>query len=390
MKVAIVGGSLGGLTAACLLRDAGHEVSVYERSPVRLEQRGAGIGFLPETYRYLVNRAKVDLTRISIATHHIRYLNRAGEIVHDAAHNYLFSSWNTVYSSTLQHFGLDEYHLCSEMNSFIQQGRKVTIKFVDRPSVECDLMVAADGISSQSRSNLATGGSSNYSGYVAWRGMIPESSLDPKVVELFGDAITYFVYPHSHILIYPIPDHEGRVTIGDRLINFVWYRNYASGSEFDSLMLDKSGVKRDISIPPGQVSKVNVEQMHFEARRDMPTVIAELICATTEPFVQVIYDLDIDQMVFGRVCLLGDAAIIARPHAAAGTAKAAADGWALVEALSTHAEVDDALNSYQTKQLAVGKNLLARTRRVGEKSQFLNSWDPNDPEVIFGLHKPGN
>ena len=47
MKVSIVGGSLGGLTAACLLRDLGYDVSVYERSAVRLEQRGAGIGFLP-------------------------------------------------------------------------------------------------------------------------------------------------------------------------------------------------------------------------------------------------------------------------------------------------------------------------------------------------------
>jgi 2-polyprenyl-6-methoxyphenol hydroxylase-like FAD-dependent oxidoreductase len=34
-------------------------------------------------------------------------------------------------------------------------------------------------------------------------------------------------------------------------------------------------------------------------------------------------------MVFGRICLIGDAAFAARPPAAAGTVKAAADGWAL-------------------------------------------------------------
>ena len=39
-------------------------------------------------------------------------------------------------------------------------------------------------------------------------------------------------------------------------------------------------------------------------------------------------------MAFGRVCLLGDAAFALRPHAAAGTAKAAADAWALAEALA--------------------------------------------------------
>jgi 2,6-dihydroxypyridine 3-monooxygenase len=52
MRIAIVGGSLGGLTVALLLRDLGHDVTIYERSPVPLEQRGAGIGLLAETSRY--------------------------------------------------------------------------------------------------------------------------------------------------------------------------------------------------------------------------------------------------------------------------------------------------------------------------------------------------
>ena len=53
LSIAVVGGSLGGLTAACLLRDAGHQVAVFERSSRELEERGAGIGFLRATYRYL-------------------------------------------------------------------------------------------------------------------------------------------------------------------------------------------------------------------------------------------------------------------------------------------------------------------------------------------------
>jgi 2-polyprenyl-6-methoxyphenol hydroxylase-like FAD-dependent oxidoreductase len=108
MKVSIVGGSLGGLTAACLLRDLGYDVSVYERSAVRLEQRGAGIGFLPATYRYLQSRAGVDLTKISVATSKIVYLDADSNVTYEAAHNYLFSSWNTVYASTLDHFGMQE------------------------------------------------------------------------------------------------------------------------------------------------------------------------------------------------------------------------------------------------------------------------------------------
>ena len=390
MNISIVGGSLGGLTAACLLRDAGHEVAVFERSPVRLEQRGAGIGFLPATYRYLHQRAGVDLVKISVPTSHIRYLDALGNVVHDESHSYLFSSWNTVYASTLEHFGISNYHLDFEMKSFSQTSDSVAVNFANGRSVESQLLVAADGIGSMARNTLIPSSKSVYAGYVAWRGMVRESSLPPSVCQRLSDAITYFVYPHSHILVYPIPDHDGRVTQGDRLINFVWYCNYELGQELTTLLTDKNGLLREVSVPLGLVSESNIASMKAMAQANLPTVLNDIVQATAEPFVQVIYDVEIDRMAFGRICLLGDAAMVVRPHAAAGTAKAAADGWALAEALEKYDSVPLALDAYQNSQLALAKNLLARTRRVGAKSQFLNTWDPRDPEVIFGLHSPGN
>lgn len=390
MNISIVGGSLGGLTAACLLRDAGHEVAVFERSPVRLEQRGAGIGFLPATYRYLHERAGIDLAKISVPTSHIRYLDALGNVVHDESHNYLFSSWNTVYASTLDHFGTSNYHLDFEMKNFSQTPDSVSLNFVNGHSVESQLLVAADGIGSMARNTLIPTSKSIYAGYVAWRGMVRESTLPASVCQQLSDAITYFVYPHSHILVYPIPDHDGRVTEGDRLINFVWYCNYEVGQELTTLLTDNNGLLREVSVPLGLVTESNVASMKAMAQANLPTVLSDIVQATAEPFVQVIYDVEIDRMAFGRICLLGDAAMVVRPHAAAGTAKAAADGWALAEALEKYDSVPLALEAYQDSQLALAKNLLARTRRVGAKSQFLNTWDPQDPEVIFGLHSPGN
>jgi len=390
MNISIVGGSLGGLTAACLLRDAGHEVVVFERSPVRLEQRGAGIGFLPATYRYLHERAGVDLAKISVPTSHIRYLDALGNVVHDESHNYLFSSWNTVYASTLDHFGASNYHLDFEMSSFSQTLDSVSVNFTNGRSVESHVLVAADGIGSMARNTLIPTSKSVYAGYVAWRGMVRESTLPASVCQRLSDAITYFVYPHSHILVYPIPDHDGRVTHGDRLINFVWYCNYEPGQELTKLLTDKNGLLREVSVPLGLVSESNIASMKAMARANLPTILSDIVQATAEPFVQVIYDVEIDEMAFGRICLLGDAAMVVRPHAAAGTAKAAADGWALAEALEKYDSVSLALEAYQNSQLALAKNLLERTRRVGAKSQFLNTWDPRDPEVIFGLHSPGN
>jgi 2,6-dihydroxypyridine 3-monooxygenase len=94
-------------------------------------------------------------------------------------------------------------------------------------------------------------------------------------------------------------------------------------------------------------------------------------------------------MAFGRVCLIGDAAWVARPHAAAGTAKAAADAWTLAEALEAHATVPEALAAWEPGQLELGRQLVERTRRIGSRSQVDGTWRPGDPELIFGLYGPG-
>jgi len=89
--------------------------------------------------------------------------------------------------------------------------------------------------------------------------------------------------------------------------------------------------------------------------------------------------------------LVGDAAFAARPHAAAGTAKAAADGWALRDALAAHADdLDAALEEWEPGQLDLGRSLLARTRAIGRRSQFDGTWVPGDPDLIFGLYGPGD
>jgi 2,6-dihydroxypyridine 3-monooxygenase len=121
----------------------------------------------------------------------------------------------------------------------------------------------------------------------------------------------------------------------------------------------------------------------------LPAALATVVCAADLPFLQVVYDVEVSRMAFGRVCLIGDAAWVVRPHAAAGTAKAAADAWALAEALAGHDDVGAALTAWEPGQLALGRQLLERTRRIGARSQADCNWKPGDPELIFGLYGPG-
>jgi 2,6-dihydroxypyridine 3-monooxygenase len=387
--VAVAGGSLGGLTAALLLRDLGLDVSVYERSPAELEQRGAGIGFLPDSYRYLVERAGTDLDEISIATSRIRYLSRAGDVVHDEAHDYRFSSWNTVYRRLLGAFGRERYLLGHEVAGFEDGDDGVTVSLAGRGTVEAALLVCADGVGSPSRRHLLPDAALAYSGYVAWRGMVPEQQLPDAVAAALGDAITYYVYANSHILVYPIPGVDGSCAAGDRLINFVWYRNYLEGGDLDDVLTDAGGVRRDLSLPPGAAAPHHVAEVKATAEARLPALLAAVVRATEQPFLQVVFDLEVPRMAFGRTCLLGDAAFAVRPHAAAGTAKAAADGWALADALADHDDVPKALAAWEPGQLELGRRLLERTRRIGSRSQVSNTWVPGDPELIFGLRGPG-
>jgi len=388
--IAIVGGSLGGLTAACLLRDAGHDVTVFERSTRELEERGAGIGFLSATAKYLVERAELDVGEISIQTPFIRYLARDGSVASELAHAYLFSSWNTVYRRLLNEFPAERYQLGHEMVGFDQDRDGVTTHFANGHSHRSEMLVCADGIGSAGRASLQPQAEPEYAGYVAWRGMVPEADLPSEVVDRLGDAITYYVYANSHILVYPIPNVAGSVARGDRLLNFVWYRNYLEGDDLDDVLTDSSGVRRDLSVPPGAVTDHQAAEVRAVAAARLPAAIAAMVEATQELFVQTIYDIEVEAMAFGRVGLLGDAAFAVRPHAAAGTAKAADDGWALEAELDRASTVQEALESWEKSQLALGRSLLARTRSIGSRSQVTNQWRAGDPDFIFGLHHPGD
>ncbi len=390
LKIAVIGGSLGGVSAACLLRDAGHEVDVYERSPVELEQRGAGIGFLKASYRYLVERAGIDLDAISISTSSIIYLGRNDEVVHQSHHPYRFSSWNTVYQRLMESFGRDRYHLNKGSSRVDEKDHSVSVTFEDTSSVDVDLVVAADGIRSTTRHQLLPDVVPQYAGYVAWRGTIAEKDLPSDIVARLGDAITYYVFANSHILMYPIPALDGSVDIGRRLFNFVWYRNYLDGGELEDLMTDVDGELRSVSVPPGVVAKHHVDEMRATAHARLPRSISEVVRRVEHPFLQVVYDIEVPRMRHGRICLIGDAAFAVRPHAAAGTAKAAEDAWSLYRHLQNSESLDAALTDWESDQLALGASLLSRTRSIGARSQIDSNWEPGDPELIFGLHTPGD
>jgi 2,6-dihydroxypyridine 3-monooxygenase len=388
-RAAVIGGSIGGLTTALLLRDLGFDVDVYERTPTPLSGRGGGIVLQPDTVRWFTERSSQHPEALSTATEYVQYLGRDNEIVHREPRRWTYTAWGTFYRALLADFGTDHYHLGEFACGVGQEGEHAEVRFVSGRRAEADLVVFADGITSIGRTLLDPDARLSYSGYVGWRGTVPEHQLSAGTRELLGNAISYDVVPNSHITLYPIPGEHGTGP-RDRLLNYVWYRNVPAGTELAEMLIDKRGITGTVSLHPGQVQDRYVAELRDAAARLLAPAAAEVVTATETPYIQVVSDVRSTRMADGRVALIGDAACAARPHAAAGTAKAAADGWALADALAAaDGDIRAALAKWEPTQLELSARLLARVVEMGERSQLHNTWTPGDPELRFGLYGPG-
>jgi 2,6-dihydroxypyridine 3-monooxygenase len=386
-RAVVVGGSICGLTTALTLRDSGWDVVLYERSKVPLEGRGAGIVVHPMTVRYLVEKAGIPVDRFTIAVDVLRYVGRDGATVFEEQLPHLFTSWSALYDNLRACLGNDVYRLGHSVTGIETDDSGAVVELGEGGErVAADLVVCADGIGSTGRSLLMPGVRATYAGYVGWRGTIAAGELDPAAFEELTHAIVYCVLPMSQILVYPIPTHSG-----ERVLNWVWYRNAPDGDgEMRRVMTDEQGTERSLSVPPGMVPDALVAELRSSAEATLPPLLAGTVISTPEPFVQKIVDVEVPNMVVGRVCLAGDAAFAARPHAAAGSAKAAADAWALAEELSmSDGAITGALRRWERRQLALGRLVVDRSREMGERCQVRQTWFPEDRSLRFGLLGPG-
>jgi 2,6-dihydroxypyridine 3-monooxygenase len=391
LRVVVVGGSIAGLTAGLLLRDLGCDVTVYERSRTRLGSSGAGIVVHPTTVRYLLERCGRGINDVATPATWERYVDEHGDVLHEDPCRFHFTSYSALHRELLRAMDGDRYALASEVVGIEVEAEHAMVALADGRRDRCDLVVCADGIHSLGRRLLLPGVAPEYAGYVGWRGTVRAGTLSRSAHGRLSNAITYHVMPNSHILAYPIPVAGGAHDPSDALTNWVWYRNVAAGPELADLMTDRLGRQQSLSMPAGLVREPHARAVR-EAAAALPAPLDEMVTRTPTPFVQAICDVDPPLMAFGRACLIGDAAFVVRPHAAAGTAKAADDAWTLVDAIAaarSASQLDDALREWGRARVALGRRVLQRTRETGAELQFSSDWRAGDA-LPFGLHAPGD
>jgi 2-polyprenyl-6-methoxyphenol hydroxylase-like FAD-dependent oxidoreductase len=366
LRIAVAGGSIGGLCAGLALHGSGFDVRVYERHPGPMETRGAGIVVQGELLELLrtTGAPALPTTRCRIR----RYLGPEGGDGHTQTMPQDFTSWEAIHRTLRAAFPKDRYHAGAELTGLEAHDNLVTANVAGMSPIEADLLVSADGAQSPTRRHLLPDVTPQYAGYVAWRGTLDEADTPPDLVRFFDDTFTFSeARSGGHILVYLIPGDNAATKPGRRRLNWVWYVRMDQ-AELATTLIDRQGVQHHASLPIGGAPDKVIRDLTDLARREVHPKLAALVAATPNPFLQTIVDVVVPRMVFGRVCLLGDAAFVVRPHTAGATAKAARDATVLASALKRAGQnVDAGLAGFQDMQLAYGQAMTRHGIALGER-----------------------
>lgn len=349
----VIGGGIGGLSAARALEQTGWEVTVYDQAPA-FRPVGAGIGIAPnavKALRWLGLAGRLGERGVRQAGMAIR-LTSGRRVAHLPAAGIearFGDPFLALHRADLHRILLDSHDhvvLRTEHRATgVDTGTESASVTFDTPSgphtATADLVVAADGVHSRLRDALFPGHpGASYAGYTVWRGIVAAGDaarigVDRVLTETWGRAARFGVAAIN----------DGRV---------YWF-GCASLPEGTRL---RHGL--------GEVAR-RFDRWHAP--------IPQLLAAT-DPDSLLQHDVHylrtpLPAFVRGRVVLLGDAAHAVTPDIGQGACLAIEDAVVLAAALE-HGDADEALTAYdrtrrpRTQRLVRASGRLARILQIGD------------------------
>jgi salicylate hydroxylase len=331
-RVVVAGAGIGGLTATLALLQRGFDVTVYEQT-AELREVGAGLQMSANGTRVMHALGVLDpLLAVSVlaAGKEIRLWNtgqtwKLFDLGMASVETYGFpylTVWRPdllgVLADAVRRLRPDAIRLGMKAHAARAAGDRVVLEFEGGTHVECDVLVGADGLHSKVRQSLFGPDRPEFTGIMAWRGIIPMAKLPAHMKRLVG---TNWVGPGGHIVHYPLRRGE--------LMNWVGV------------------VERDDWTIESWSTRGTVEECATDYRGwhdDIQTMIASI----ETPYKWALMGrAPMDAWTVGRVTLLGDACHPTLPFLAQGAVMAIEDGYVLARALDEIADPADALVRYE-------------------------------------------
>lgn len=368
MKVIVVGGGIGGLSAALSLHAAGIEVQVFEAAPT-ITALGLGIHLQPNAVRELTELGlDRELAANAVPIEELAFYSKRGQRIWSEPRGleagYRWSQY-AVNRGTLQmillaaveqRLGKSAVQTSHRLASFEQSEAGVTAHFVDSvtgaplPAVQGDVLIGADGIHSVVRKHFYPDQTIRYGGQLMWRCAAPAAPF------LSGRTMIIAGHRNQKLVCYPmleLPD-------GRMMMNWI-----------AELGLSGDG-------PPREEWNRKIEKSRFDHAfaswqfdwLDVPALMA----AGGDVFEFPKVDRDpVDRWTFGRISLLGDAAHPMHPVGSQAGSQAVVDARSLAFHLAAcRANPQEGLQRYEAERLPPMREIALENRTLG-------------PEVVMEL-----
>jgi salicylate hydroxylase len=332
LSAAVIGGGIGGLTAALALRQAGLDVRVFEQASA-LGEIGAGIQISPNATRILHGLGLAEALAVRgvrpVAVHQRRWddgrtllrvaLGAEVEAAFGAPYYHFHRA--DLLAALAAGFPADRVHLGHRLVDLDERGDRVKARFDNGVAIDTGVLIGADGIHSRVREWLLGPERPRFTGCVAYRGLVPAQRVAHLDLEVVASN---WMGPGQHFVHYWVA--------GARLMNCVG-------------ILERDSWTRESWTDRGEVADALAAYAGWHPR------VRELIGALEETFIWALFDRDpLPTWTKGRVALLGDACHAMLPFMAQGAAQAIEDGAALAACLGRADAGDDvptALRRYE-------------------------------------------
>lgn len=345
LRVAVVGGGIGGVATAFTLVRRGMEVRLYEQAPA-LTEVGAGVAIQPNGVRMLERLGLgEELRRCGARFVEPQFRNADG--------SFAAAMWPPELASKIEFYGLHRADLLAifvdrlpaeivktghRCTGFEQDDRQATLTFANGNRATADIVIGADGIHSTLQQFVIAPARPLFSGQVAHRGIVAAASVGWR-----PGAMRNWLGAGKHFLVFPVR--------ANALINYVGF-------------VTTEEETRESWSAPGDPAALAREFAGWDP------MVEAILAQAKNTFRWGLYDREpLARWTNGRLTLLGDAAHPMLPHAGQGANQAIEDGVALASVLARadRASAPRALQIYEQLRRERTAGVQQRSRLNGAR-----------------------